>query len=86
MNDIYEELSEYEPFIAKIDIEGAEFDLFRENLEWVDATPIITIELHDWHTPGCSATFHQCVNAKGRSTLRGMNGDVLSLRQASDMR
>lgn len=40
------------PFIAKIDIEGFEHDLFSQNLEWADCFPILIIELHDWMLPG----------------------------------
>lgn len=39
------------PFIIKIDIEGFESDLFKENTEWVDQFPLIVIELHDWMLP-----------------------------------
>jgi FkbM family methyltransferase len=40
------------PFLAKIDIEGFEDDLFSQNIKWVKAFPIIIIELHDWMLPG----------------------------------
>lgn len=40
------------PFIAKIDIEGFEHDLFSKNTGWVEAFPIIIIEPHDWMLPG----------------------------------
>ena len=40
------------PFIAKIDIEGGEQELFRSNMGWVLAFPLIIIELHDWMIPG----------------------------------
>lgn len=40
------------PMVAKIDIEGAEADLFAGNCEWMDAFPCIIIELHDWMLPG----------------------------------
>lgn len=39
------------PFIAKIDIEGFEEDLFSKNLAWVDTFPLLIIELHDWMLP-----------------------------------
>ncbi|MES1976584.1 MAG: FkbM family methyltransferase [Pseudomonadota bacterium] len=42
----------YFPFIVKIDIEGFESDLFAENTEWVDAFPVLIIEMHDWLFPG----------------------------------
>jgi hypothetical protein len=38
------------PFMVKVDIEGAEGDLFSENTGWVQETPLIMIELH---TTGC---------------------------------
>jgi FkbM family methyltransferase len=41
-----------EPFIAKLDIEGAEGELFSANLGWVDQFPLIAVELHDWLYPG----------------------------------
>ena len=40
------------PFIAKIDIEGFESELFSKNTDWVKSFPIIIIELHDWLLPG----------------------------------
>lgn len=42
------------PFIIKIDIEGFESDLFESNLDWIETTPIIIIELHDWMLPKSS--------------------------------
>lgn len=40
------------PFLAKIDIEGFERDLFAKNLEWVEQFPILVVEPHDWMFPG----------------------------------
>jgi FkbM family methyltransferase len=40
------------PFIAKIDIEGFESNLFSQNTSWVDLFPVLYIELHDWMLPG----------------------------------
>lgn len=40
------------PFVVKIDIEGAESDVFSANTEWVDEVPLIIVELHDWMIPG----------------------------------
>jgi len=40
------------PFIFKIDIEGGEDDLFRDNTSWVRRFPLLIIELHDWRFPG----------------------------------
>jgi FkbM family methyltransferase len=59
------------PFIAKIDIEGAEAHLFSANLEWVERTPIIAIELHDWLIPraAVSRAFLRCVSALDRDFI-----------------
>ena len=40
------------PFICKIDIEGAEAELFSKDPDWVDLFPLLIIELHDWMLPG----------------------------------
>lgn len=40
------------PFIAKIDIEGFESDLFSKNLEWLDKIFLLYVEPHDWLLPG----------------------------------
>ena len=39
------------PFIVKIDIEGFEENLFEKNTQWIDAFPVLIIELHDWMLP-----------------------------------
>ena len=40
------------PFILKIDIEGAEADLFSRHCDALNMFPVIIIELHDWMLPG----------------------------------
>jgi FkbM family methyltransferase len=40
------------PFIAKIDIEGFESDLFTENTDWLNEVYLVAIEPHDWLLPG----------------------------------
>lgn len=41
--------------ILKLDIEGAEKDLFDgSSAQWIDRVGVIIIELHDWIRPGCS--------------------------------
>ena len=42
----------YFPFIAKIDIEGGEADLFAGNNDCFYTFPLTIIELHDWMLPG----------------------------------
>lgn len=59
------------PFIAKIDIEGFESELFSQNTDWVKSFPIIIIELHDWLLPGqgTSNNFLRSVTTQARDFL-----------------
>ncbi|SEK60362.1 FkbM family methyltransferase [Ectothiorhodospira marina] len=52
------------PFIIKIDIEGAQGELFSRNCEWVEDCHLIMIELDDWVLPwqGTSRSFFSCVS------------------------
>jgi FkbM family methyltransferase len=44
--------------ILKLDIEGAELELFTDNYDnWLPKTKCIIIELHDWRRKGCSKIF-----------------------------
>ena len=47
------------PFIVKIDIEGAEADVFASDTDWFNETPVVIVELHDWLMPkqGTAAEF-----------------------------
>lgn len=49
--------------IVKLDIEGAQANLFKDNIEWVARTPLLTLELDDWLLPwqGTSRPFFACV-------------------------
>jgi hypothetical protein len=59
------------PAIAKIDIEGAEKDVFNGALEWVRQTPVIIVELHDWLFPKqrTSAAFLQVIAGLDRDFI-----------------
>ena len=49
--------------IMKIDIEGAEKDLFcSDSLSWMDIVKNLIVELHDDIVPGCSRAFYQSLN------------------------
>jgi FkbM family methyltransferase len=52
------------PFIVKIDIEGAQGQLFSKNTTWVPQTRLIMLELDDWQMPwqGTSRSFFSCVS------------------------
>jgi len=59
------------PFLIKIDIEGFESELFARNTEWVEAFPIIIIELHDWMFPKTANA------ANFLKTVSGLNRDFV---------
>jgi len=72
INDLYKRYRQTcFPFITKIDIEGGEADLFSDNTEWVELTPILIIELHDWLLPksGNSRSFLRCISGLNRDFL-----------------
>lgn len=52
------------PLIVKIDIEGAQINLFKDNPEWVSRTDLIMLELDDWIMPwqGTSRPFFRTVS------------------------
>jgi len=62
---------DYFPYIAKIDIEGFEKDLFSKNTDWVALFPLIIIELHDWLMPrqGSSKSFLRTIAQYDRDFL-----------------
>jgi FkbM family methyltransferase len=59
------------PFIAKIDIEGFEQNLFSDNTDWVEQFAVVIIELHDWLLPGKanSRNFLQVISRIDRDFL-----------------
>jgi FkbM family methyltransferase len=69
VNDIYSShATGFFPFIVKIDVEGAEHELFSENTEWIARTPLVIVELHDWLLPkaGISRPFLRCISQLDR--------------------
>jgi hypothetical protein len=47
--------------ILKLDIEGAELEIFSGPCEWLSKVAILLIELHDRVAPGCSLTFYSAL-------------------------
>jgi FkbM family methyltransferase len=49
--------------ILKLDIEGAEKDVFKSGFEpWLPKVAVIVIELHDWLREGCSTSFYRATS------------------------
>ena len=59
--------------LLKVDIEGAEKELFGEPGPWLDQVDAICIELHDWFKVGCTRTFFTAVTDLGVEAWRGEN-------------
>ncbi|GEM_PF-1220298 len=57
--------------IIKIDIEGGEHALFSANIEWVEKTEAICIELHDRIVPGCTEAYERVAAGRQNSKLEG---------------
>jgi FkbM family methyltransferase len=52
--------------ILKIDIEGAELDIFNKDARlWLARTNVLIIELHDRFRPGCKAAVHDAMRSFG---------------------
>jgi len=71
VQELLDRHSDCEPFICKIDIEGAERELFSRNTQWVARFPIVIIELHDWLFPrsGTSANFLRAIAGMDRDFI-----------------
>jgi FkbM family methyltransferase len=61
--------------ILKLDIEGAEKELFRAGWqEWLPKVRMIMIELHDRFVPGCSQAFYSAILSRPfRQEINGEN-------------
>jgi FkbM family methyltransferase len=71
VTELLERHSDCQPFICKIDIEGAEQELFSANTQWLTRFPIVIIELHDWLFPrsGNSANFLRAIAGTNRDFI-----------------
>jgi FkbM family methyltransferase len=65
MNEIIEQFNVQTIDILKIDIEGAEKELFSYNFEsWLPKVRCIVIELHDLYRPGCATAFFKAISSR----------------------
>jgi len=61
--------------LLKLDIEGAELELFSQDWdEWLPKVKTLVIELHDRFVPGCSTAFYKAITSRPFSqTVMGEN-------------
>lgn len=63
INKILKIIDRHRIDILKIDIEGAEKQLFENNYKsWLSKVKVLVIELHDYIKKGCSKNFYEAVN------------------------
>lgn len=75
--------------ILKIDIEGAEREVFSNTSSWIGKVDAIIIELHERMKPGCHRSFYNGSNGFDDEWRQGENvylskGKLLAKRQVSD--
>lgn len=65
VDELVEQVSEGALFVVKIDIEGAQKQVFKANTGWVGRVYLIILELEDWLFPwqDTSSAFFRCVSA-----------------------
>jgi FkbM family methyltransferase len=64
--------------IVKVDIEGAELQLFRSNTGWLDGTGLLIAETHDWLFPGQGTSRTLFKALEGRSFEVNQRGEYIS--------
>lgn len=62
--------------ILKLDIEGAELEVFRNSSSWIDKVDSLIIELHEHMKPGCNRSFY---SATGGFDIEWSQGEFVYL-------
>lgn len=63
--------------LVKIDIEGAELEVFGQPGPWIDSVDCIMVELHDRFRRGCSTAFDEATRAFDERFVSGENSFAL---------
>jgi FkbM family methyltransferase len=66
--------------LLKVDIEGAEKEVFENPSNWIDRVGAIAVELHDFLRDGCSRTFYQAI---GQFDFQSRRGETIFVRRAA---
>lgn len=76
----------YSPFLLKVDVEGAEMDLFNGDCSAINRFPLIILEPHDWLLPGrlSSQAFFRFHAAAGREFCM-KHENIASIALRSDL-
>jgi FkbM family methyltransferase len=63
--------------ILKLDIEGAEIEVFESSASWIGRTRVMSVELHERFRSGCESAFEEAT--RGRSNSVGCGEKILSV-------
>jgi len=63
--------------LLKIDIEGAEFEMFSNAQSWLHTVQMLAVEIHEGIRPGVTALFESKIRAASRSCARHGEYEVL---------
>ena len=75
--DLIHSLGEERVSLIKMDVEGAEAELFKTSADWLDRTDVLVVELHDRLVPGCAQGL--CDGLRGRSFRQEIMGQNLAI-------
>jgi FkbM family methyltransferase len=60
--------------LLKMDVEGAEAEIFRHGTEWLDRVNVLVVELHDRFVPGCAEALGLALHGRRfRQEIAGNN-------------
>lgn len=72
--------------ILKIDIQGAEIELFQDSELWLPRVRLLFIELHDLFRKGCSRSIFEKMSKYGKFAFIGSpNGELLAFLQENEL-
>jgi FkbM family methyltransferase len=63
--------------ILKLDIEGAERELFAENADWITRVGVLIIELHDRFRPGCARELYRAITERSLDFTQKIQGEYI---------
>jgi FkbM family methyltransferase len=68
--------------ILKLDIEGAEGELFHGDTTWLAHTRMVILELHERYAPGCTELVHSVMQARSFDQVSGRGENVVFVNRA----
>lgn len=71
--------------ILKLDIEGAEKELFSCDYDWLKNVNVLIIELHDRYKPGCSDAFYTAIEKYNFSSFQKGENIILVQKERQEV-